>query len=165
MIAASLWGGNMSKTKIVITDCDVEKMQKIEDLLAKHPEFEVTLVDEKSADKLMKRITDIFITIGIPAHLKGYMYLREAIRVVIENRKIINFMTKKLYPEVASRFESSPAKVERAIRHALEAGWCRGKLKKLNIIFGLSVYDEHDKPTNGEFIALIADKLIIDGID
>ena len=112
---------------------------------------------------LEEKITNIFITVGIPAHIKGYQYLREAIKMAIENPDIINSITKKLYPAIAEKFETSASKVERAIRHAIEVAWNRGKIENINSVFQIKVYDSNEKPTNGEFIALVADKMIIEG--
>lgn len=109
-----------------------------------------------------ERITSIFLTVGIPAHIKGFQYLREAIKLSIKEPDIINSITKELYPAIASRFETSPSKVERAIRHAIEVAWNRGKIENINTIFGIRVYENNEKPTNSEFIALISDKLILD---
>jgi len=108
------------------------------------------------------KITNIFITVGIPAHIKGYHFLREAIKMAIDNPEIINNITKKLYPEVAGKFSTTPSKVERAIRHAIEVAWTRGKIENLNALFGYNIYGKNDKPTNGEFIALVADKLLME---
>ena len=112
---------------------------------------------------LEEKISNIFITVGIPAHIKGYQFLREAIKMAIDQPEIINSITKKLYPAIAEKFETSASKVERAIRHAIEVAWNRGKIENINSIFGLKVYTSNDKPTNGEFIALVADKMIIEG--
>ena len=112
---------------------------------------------------LDERISNIFITVGIPAHIKGYQFLREAIKMAVENPEIVNSITKKLYPSIAERFDTSPSKVERAIRHAIEVAWNRGKIENINNVFGLQVYGTNEKPTNGEFIALVADKMIIEG--
>lgn len=109
------------------------------------------------------KITNIFITVGIPAHIKGYQFLREAIKMAIENPEIINSITKRLYPSIAQRFETSASKVERAIRHAIEVAWNRGKIENINTLFGVKVYSNNEKPTNGEFIALVADKMLIEG--
>ena len=109
-----------------------------------------------------EKISSVFITIGIPAHIKGYHFLREAIKMVVENPDIINRITKDLYPGIAKHFNTSPSKVERAIRHAIEVAWTRGRIDNINQVFGYNVYNKNDKPTNGEFIALIADKLIIE---
>lgn len=113
--------------------------------------------------QLELKITNIFITVGIPAHIKGYQFLREAIKMAIENPEIINSITKKLYPSIAERFETSASKVERAIRHAIEVAWNRGKIENINNLFGIKVYGNNEKPTNGEFIALVADKMLIEG--
>ncbi|MBO4472393.1 MAG: sporulation transcription factor Spo0A, partial [Clostridia bacterium] len=107
---------------------------------------------------LDERITNIFISVGIPAHIKGYQFLREAIKMAVACPEIINSITKRLYPEVAGRFDTSASKVERAIRHAIEVAWNKGKIENINQIFGVKVYSGNEKPTNGEFIALVADK-------
>lgn len=111
-----------------------------------------------------EKITNIFITVGIPAHIKGYQFLREAIKMAIDNPDIINSITKRLYPEVATRFSTSPSKVERAIRHAIEVAWNRGKIENINSLFGVRVYSHNEKPTNGEFIALVADKMLLESV-
>lgn len=113
--------------------------------------------------QLEEKITNIFITVGIPAHIKGYQFLREAIKMAIDNPEIINSITKKLYPSIAERFDTSASKVERAIRHAIEVAWNRGKIENINALFGVRVYSNNEKPTNGEFIALVADKMLIEG--
>ncbi len=123
--------------------------------------------EEKQKPKnrlLEEKISNIFITVGIPAHIKGYQFLREAIKMAIDQPEIINSITKKLYPAIAEKFDTSSSKVERAIRHAIEVAWNRGKIENINSIFGLKVYTSNDKPTNGEFIALVADKMIIEGV-
>ena len=113
--------------------------------------------------QLDERITNIFITVGIPAHIKGYQFLREAIKMAIESPEIINSITKRLYPSIADKFDTSASKVERAIRHAIEVAWNRGKIENINNLFGIRVYGNNEKPTNGEFIALVADKMLIEG--
>ena len=104
-------------------------------------------------------VTEIIHEIGIPAHIKGYQYLRHSIMLVIENLDVINSITKKLYPTVASDFNTTASRVERAIRHAIEVAWDRGDTEVLNSIFGYTVANSKGKPTNSEFIAMIADKL------
>ena len=113
---------------------------------------------------LDEKITNIFITVGIPAHIKGYHFLREAIKMAIDNPEIINNITKKLYPDVAGKFSTTPSKVERAIRHAIEVAWNRGKIENFNTLFGIRVYGHNEKPTNGEFIALVADKMLLESV-
>ncbi len=112
--------------------------------------------------QLDERISNIFISIGIPAHIKGYQFLREAVKLAVEEPDIIGSITKKLYPTIAERFETSSSKVERGMRHAIEVAWNRGKIENINNIFGLKIYNRNEKPTNGELIALIADKMIMD---
>jgi two-component system response regulator (stage 0 sporulation protein A) len=111
------------------------------------------------------RISDIFLLVGIPAHIRGYHFLREAIKMVIEDKDCINRITKQLYPDVARKFNTTPSKVERAIRHAIDVAWSRGKAEGINQAFGYTVYGNYDKPTNGEFIALVADKLSIESMN
>lgn len=112
-----------------------------------------------------KKISGIFVAIGVPPHIKGYQYLREAIKFCICDTDIISSITKRLYPDVAKRFCTSASKVERAIRHAIEVCWNRGKIDNINNLFGSKVFTKNDRPTNGEFIALIADKLLLDSCD
>ncbi len=120
-------------------------------------------LNQERNKQLDGKITNIFITVGIPAHIKGYQFLREAIKMAIDNPEIINSITKRLYPSIAERFETSASKVERAIRHAIEVAWNRGKIENINSLFGVKVYSNNEKPTNGEFIALVADKMLIEG--
>lgn len=123
--------------------------------------FNEKLIKNKN---LEEKITNIFITVGIPAHIKGYQFLREAIKMAIDNPEVINSITKKLYPSIAEKFETSASKVERAIRHAIEVAWNRGKIENINALFGVKVYSNNEKPTNGEFIALVADKMLLEGV-
>ena len=104
-------------------------------------------------------VTDIIHEIGVPAHIKGYQYLREAIILTINDMDIINAVTKVLYPEVARKFNTTPSRVERAIRHAIEVAWDRGDIEVLQKFFGYTVSNIKGKPTNSEFIAMIADNL------
>jgi len=106
------------------------------------------------------KLANVFLSVGIPAHIKGYQFLREAVKVSMSHPDAISNITKGLYPAVANRFNTSPSKVERAIRHAIEVAWNRGRIENINAIFGVKAYNGSDKPTNGEFIALIADKLM-----
>ena len=109
-----------------------------------------------------EKLAGLFLTIGIPAHIKGYQYLREAVKMVIENPDVINRITIELYPGIGRRFSTTASKVERAIRHAIEVAWSRGRIETLNRAFGCKVATREDKPTNGEFIAMIADKLVLE---
>jgi len=120
--------------------------------------------DNRASTSLDEKISSVFISIGIPAHIKGYHFLREAVKMVVENPDSINRITKELYPGIARKFTTSSSKVERAIRHAIEVAWTRGKIENINELFGFKVYGKNDKPTNGEFIALIADKLTLENL-
>ena len=104
-------------------------------------------------------VTSMIHEIGVPAHIKGYQYLREAIIIAVKDMEVINAITKVLYPQVAKTFATTPSRVERAIRHAIEVAWDRGDLETLQRFFGYTVSNTKGKPTNSEFIALIADKL------
>ena len=104
-------------------------------------------------------ITNLIHEIGVPAHIKGYQYLRDAIALVVENMDLLSAVTKELYPTVASMNNTTPSRVERAIRHAIELAWNRGKLETLNSLFGYTIQNDKGKPTNSEFIAIISDKL------
>ncbi|MEE3428803.1 MAG: sporulation transcription factor Spo0A [Ruminococcus sp.] len=105
------------------------------------------------------KVTEILHEIGVPAHIKGYNYLRDSIIMSIENPEIINAVTKQLYPGVAKKYETTSSRVERAIRHAIEVAWDRGDVDVLNSYFGYTIHNERGKPTNSEFIAMISDKL------
>ena len=104
-------------------------------------------------------VTSVIHEIGVPAHIKGYQYLREAIKIAVNDMDVINAITKVLYPQVAKTFSTTPSRVERAIRHAIEVAWDRGDLETLQRFFGYTVSNTKGKPTNSEFIALIADRL------
>ena len=108
---------------------------------------------------LESRVTAIIHDVGVPAHIKGYQYLREAILIAVKDMEVINAVTKVLYPEVAKRFGTTASRVERAIRHAIEVAWDRGDLETLQKYFGYTVSNAKGKPTNSEFIAMIADRL------
>ena len=105
------------------------------------------------------KVTEIIHQLGVPAHIKGYHYLRDAILASLENHELLDSVTKLLYPTVAQHFKTTPSRVERAIRHAIEIAWDRGDLEMLNSFFGYTINTCRGKPTNSEFIALITDKL------
>ncbi|MBR3905135.1 MAG: sporulation transcription factor Spo0A [Clostridia bacterium] len=109
-----------------------------------------------------EKLSNIFLSVGIPAHIKGYQFLREAVKLVVNDHNMIGAITKELYPTIAHHFATTPSKVERAIRHAIEVAWNRGRVDTLNKTFGCTVALPTEKPTNGEFIALLADKLSVD---
>ncbi len=104
-------------------------------------------------------VTDIIHEIGVPAHIKGYQYLRDAIMMSVDDHEMLNSITKQLYPSIAKRHKTTPSRVERAIRHAIEVAWSRGKMDTINDLFGYTVSYGKGKPTNSEFVALIADKI------
>ena len=104
------------------------------------------------------RVTEIIHQIGVPAHIKGYHYLRDAILMSINDEEIINAVTKRLYPSVAKKHNTTSSRVERAIRHAIEVAWDRGDVEVLNSFFGYTIHNGRGKPTNSEFIAMISDK-------
>ena len=121
--------------------------------------IEINELDEKNQENLEALVTNLIHEIGVPAHIKGYQYLREAIMMVVQDIDIINQITKMLYPEIAERYHTTPSRVERAIRHAIEVAWARGRNDAVESIFGYTVSAAKGKPTNSEFIAMIADKL------
>lgn len=124
-----------------------EKRQKIEYIL------------DKEVDNLETHVTELIHEIGIPAHIKGYHYLRDSIMMAIEDMDVLNAITKVLYPTIAKKHKTTSSRVERAIRHAIEVSWNRGKLDTLDELFGYTVSSGKGKPTNSEFIALIADTI------
>jgi len=132
---------------------------RVRQLANSAPRSGVRQVRAKSMDM---EVTSIIHEIGVPAHIKGYMYLREAILMVIERIDLLGAITKELYPSIAMKFKTTPSRVERAIRHAIEVAWSRGNLEVINNLFGYTVNLERGKPTNSEFIAMVADKLRIE---
>lgn len=114
---------------------------------------------EPERKDLENEITNIIHEIGVPAHLKGYQYLREAILMSVTDMEMLNSITKILYPEIAKKYQTTPSRVERAIRHAIEVAWSRGKMDTIDKLFGYTIHNGKGKPTNSEFIALIADKI------
>lgn len=116
----------------------------------------------KKDRNLDSNITSVIHEIGVPAHIKGYMYLREAITMVYYDVELLGAITKVLYPDIADKFKTTPSRVERAIRHAIEVAWNRGNIDSISSMFGYTVNMSKAKPTNSEFIAMIADKLRIE---
>lgn len=123
------------------------------------PQYVEIASNEKSRENLEALVTNIIHEVGVPAHIKGYQYLREAIIMVVNDIDVINQITKSLYPKIAYKFNTTPSRVERAIRHAIEVAWGRGDQKIVENIFGYTISAAKGKPTNSEFIAMIADKL------
>lgn len=121
--------------------------------------IEIPSQNAKSEDNLEALVTNVIHEVGVPAHIKGYQYLREAIMMVVNDIDVINQITKSLYPKIAYKFNTTPSRVERAIRHAIEVAWGRGQQDAVESIFGYTISASKGKPTNSEFIAMIADKL------
>ena len=114
---------------------------------------------EQTQENLESRVTNMIHEIGIPAHIKGYHYLRDAIMMAVDDMDVLNAITKILYPTVAKKYKTTSSRVERAIRHAIEVAWSRGKLDTLDDLFGYTVSNGKGKPTNSEFIALVSDTI------
>lgn len=164
----------------VLTKDDSERVfELLSELLHEDKEFQIMITvpsgrrdkqstsEEKSTETekikethdLEKDVTDMIHEIGVPAHIKGYQYLREAIMMSVEDVEMLNSITKVLYPTIAKRFQTTPSRVERAIRHGIEVAWARGRSETLEALFGYTISAGKGKPTNSEFIALIADKI------
>lgn len=120
---------------------------------------EINGIDYVSKNQLQEIVTKIIHEVGVPAHIKGYQYLREAIVLSVLDMDMLNSITKSLYPEIAKRYQTSPSRVERAIRHAIEVAWGRGKMDTIDELFGYTINNGKGKPTNSEFIALITDRI------
>lgn len=119
----------------------------------------VTKPNKKEKDDIETNITNIMHDIGVPAHIKGYLYLREAITMVYHDIELLGSITKILYPDIATKFNTTASRVERAIRHAIEVAWNRGNIDSITDLFGYTINVSKAKPTNSEFIAMVADKL------
>ncbi len=165
----------MEKLNITATK-DNERVYKIlGDLLNTDKEFQIMITVPSGNDKIQeieeketvvpikrdleKDVTDMIHEIGVPAHIKGYQYLREAIMMSVQDMDMLGSITKILYPTIAKRFQTTPSRVERAIRHAIEVAWSRGRMETLEALFGYTINTGKGKPTNSEFIALLADKI------
>lgn len=140
----------------------IERMQEL--MKKKADAAKDIAVSHRKPITLEEKISEIFVSIGIPPHIKGYGYLREGIKMTILDPNVINSVTKQLYPSIAKKFSTTASKVERAIRHAIEVAWNRGRIDAINAIFGARIYLGTEKPTNSEFIALVADKLILENM-
>ena len=149
---------NLGARYLMLKPCDmtaiVERLEEI-----RGGESQRQSSGRRAATSIESMVTSIIHEIGVPAHIKGYQYLREAIIIAVNDMDVINAITKVLYPQVAKTFQTTPSRVERAIRHAIEVAWDRGDLDTLQRFFGYTVSNTKGKPTNSEFIALIADKL------
>ena len=152
---ASALGVRYFMAKPCRMDAVVERLEEI----LKTEEEQKKPKQHKSDVNLDAMVTSVIHEVGVPAHIKGYQYLREAIKIAVDDMEVINAITKVLYPQVAKTFSTTPSRVERAIRHAIEVAWDRGDLETLQSYFGYTVSNSKGKPTNSEFIALIADRL------
>ena len=143
---------------LMLKPCDMTALvERLEEIRGSNRQPAPLRRNDKAGIEAM--VTGIIHEIGVPAHIKGYQYLREAIIIAVNDMDVINAITKVLYPQVAKTFQTTPSRVERAIRHAIEVAWDRGDLDTLQRFFGYTVSNTKGKPTNSEFIALIADKL------
>ena len=149
---------NLGVRYLMLKPCDMTAVaERLEEIRGGESlRMNVRRTDKTSIETM---VTGIIHEIGVPAHIKGYQYLREAIIIAVNDMDVINAITKVLYPQVAKTFQTTPSRVERAIRHAIEVAWDRGDLDTLQRFFGYTVSNTKGKPTNSEFIALIADKL------
>ena len=145
--------------KPVTTEQLIEKIFRINYKFKLNSSFNDTNFYDINPENIELKVTETLHQIGVPAHIKGYQYLRDSIKLSIENPLMINAITKQLYPSVATNFQSTPSRVERAIRHAIEVAWDRGDIDILNHYFGYTIHNSRGKPTNSEFIAMISDKL------
>ena len=149
---------NLGVRYLMLKPCDMGALaERLEEIRGGENLRPVLRRPDKTSIETM--VTGIIHEIGVPAHIKGYQYLREAIIIAVNDMDVINAITKVLYPQVAKTFQTTPSRVERAIRHAIEVAWDRGDLDTLQRFFGYTVSNTKGKPTNSEFIALIADKL------
>jgi len=150
---------NLGARYLMLKPCDMTALvERLEEIRGGESQ-RVPSVRRNDKTSIESLVTNIIHEIGVPAHIKGYQYLREAIIIAVGDMDVINAITKVLYPQVAKTFQTTPSRVERAIRHAIEVAWDRGDLDTLQRFFGYTVSNTKGKPTNSEFIALIADKL------
>ena len=156
LVEANNAGASMCMIKPVNTESLV---YHIENLLPNDLDILSLSSENSSSNDLESQVTKIIHQIGVPAHIKGYQYLRTAIILTVNDSDIINSVTKILYPTVAKKYQTTTSRVERAIRHAIEVAWDRGDVEVLNSYFGYTIQNNRGKPTNSEFIAMIADNL------
>ena len=150
---------NLGVKYLMLKPCDMTALVERLEEIRGGESLRTPAVRHTGQQNIETLVTNIIHEIGVPAHIKGYQYLREAIIIAVEDMDVINAITKILYPQVAKTFQTTPSRVERAIRHAIEVAWDRGDLDTLQKFFGYTVSNTKGKPTNSEFIALIADKL------
>ena len=150
---------NLGVRYMMLKPCDMTTLVERLEEIRGGENLRIASVERTDKAGIESMVTSIIHEIGVPAHIKGYQYLREAIIIAVKDMDVINAITKVLYPQVAKAFQTTPSRVERAIRHAIEVAWDRGDLDTLQRFFGYTVSNTKGKPTNSEFIALIADKL------
>ena len=150
---------NLGVRYLMLKPCDMTALVERLEEIRGGESLRVPVPRRPDKNSIEAMVTSIIHEIGVPAHIKGYQYLREAIIIAVNDMDVINAITKVLYPQVAKTFGTTPSRVERAIRHAIEVAWDRGDLDTLQRFFGYTVSNTKGKPTNSEFIALIADKL------
>ena len=150
---------NLGVRYLMLKPCDMNALVERLEEIRGGESLRMTAPCRPDKTSIETMVTSIIHEIGVPAHIKGYQYLREAIIIAVNDMDVINAITKVLYPQVAKTFQTTPSRVERAIRHAIEVAWDRGDLDTLQRFFGYTVSNTKGKPTNSEFIALIADKL------
>lgn len=149
--------------ELAVTE-DAERRKAIKEALVAEMMQPHTVEEEiRTCVLLRQKVTDLIHEIGVPAHIKGYKYVREAIILAVTNPDIISAITYELYPEIAKTFQTTPSRVERAIRHAIEVAWTNGDMDTLTGIFGYTVSNTKGKPTNSQFIALLADRILMEG--
>ena len=150
--------------KIIINRIKRVKKEGTDKKIEQKPAFSMSMNKkaEKTEEDLETDVTEIIHEIGVPAHIKGYQYLREAIVMSVKDMDMLNSITKVLYPTIAKKFQTTPSRVERAIRHAIEVAWSRGRMDTLDEMFGYTINRGKGKPTNSEFIALITDRIRLD---
>lgn len=171
------WNRKMEQVSVTAGNENEKVVQILKDLMKNNREFQImiTVPAAKRAEAegetkealqsfaqprdLEKDVTDMIHEIGVPAHIKGYQYLRDAIQMSVNDMDMLGSITKLLYPSIASKYKTTSSRVERAIRHAIEVAWNRGRMETLDALFGYTINTGKGKPTNSEFIALIADKI------
>ena len=150
---------NLGVRYLMLKPCDMTALaERLEELRGGQG---IPMSQPRSSGKpnIEAMVTSIIHEIGVPAHIKGYQYLREAIMISVEDTSMLGSITKILYPSIAKKFQTTPSRVERAIRHAIEVAWSRGRMETLDNLFGYTIDTSKGKPTNSEFIALVADKI------
>ncbi len=149
---------------IIISRIKRAKKEETDKKIEQRPSFSINTdkKTEKTEEDLESDVTEIIHEVGVPAHIKGYQYLRDAIVMSVKDMDMLNSITKVLYPTIAKKYQTTPSRVERAIRHAIEVAWSRGRMDTLDDMFGYTINRGKGKPTNSEFIALITDRIRLD---